>query len=136
MRIYTLHLPPPYTASDPCPVAVREGFNLWAFLFTALWALWHRMWLEALVLVLVALALSGFAALFGAGETVSAILSLVFMLLVGFHANDWRRAALGRRGYREQGVAAAEDEDAAIRRHADREAARNAGRETMPGITG
>ena len=44
---------------------------------------------------------------------------LAYGLIIGFGANDWRRAGLARRGWRQAGVVAAIDADAALRRHYD-----------------
>lgn len=120
MHVYTIHLPPPYAASrDRLPVAVREGFNLWAFLFTGLWAFTRRMWLEGVVLLLVGMALGFLLERTGLPEGAASVVSIAYMYLVGCHANDWRRGALARRGWREDGVVVAEDADAALRRHGD-----------------
>jgi Protein of unknown function (DUF2628) len=48
MPIYTVH--EPTGALDPVERGdgtrfVREGFNVWAFLFGPLFLLWHRLWL-------------------------------------------------------------------------------------------
>jgi hypothetical protein len=47
MRYYTVLLKP----GEPPETArfVRDGFHLWAFVFTVLWALWRGLWLAALL---------------------------------------------------------------------------------------
>ena len=57
MSVYTVH-EPPLRPSEAAPnperfVFVRDGFYFWAFLFSVLWMLWHRMWLILLVYVAV-----------------------------------------------------------------------------------
>ena len=51
MRFYTVHILP----GDPDPgdsiVLVEEGFCWPAFLLSPLWALWHRLWLVAAILL-------------------------------------------------------------------------------------
>ena len=114
MRIYTVHRR--HDGGRPDFVLVKEGFCWPAFILALPWALWHRMWLTVLWLVAV-LAIAGalgvFLGLDVLGETA---LSLGIALLVGFFANDWRRWSLERRGYANEGVVAAENEDAALRR--------------------
>lgn len=99
MKLYTVHIKPGAASAYERPVFVREGFNFYAFILTMFWAFYHRLWLPA---VLIFLANVGFAFLikaqwFGA-EGVGA-LQLGMNILIGFHANDWLRAKLMKRGY-------------------------------------
>ena len=119
MRIYTIHLPPRFGPLDADPVTVKEGFNWAAAIFTVLWALWHRMWLVAIGLLAASAAIGGAAAVLGLGPESKAALSLGYAVLVGFHANDWRRRSLGRRDYEDAGIVAAPRADAALRRFGD-----------------
>ncbi len=119
LRVYSIHLPPPYSGKDQEPEALREGFNIPAFLLTALWALAHRMWLRAALLPALAAALAGFGYLLGLDPPGQAIVALAFMVWVGAEANDWRRDALARRGWRDGGVITAEGADTAMRRYWD-----------------
>ncbi len=119
MRVYTVHLPPPSSRPDTAPVAIREGFSLWALLFTGLWALYHRMWLIGIAL------LAGLAALVagleaaGIPELPEAVVVLAAVAWVGASAHDWRRWHLARKGWKEAAVIAAPDRDAALRRYLD-----------------
>lgn len=119
LRIYTIHLPPLYSAGEAEPEVVREGFSVPAFLLTALWAYAHRMWVRGTVLLAVIAVLAGFVRLIGLDPAGFAILLLAFMIWVGMEAGDWYRESLDRRGWREAGVIAAESADGALRRHAD-----------------
>ena len=119
LRVYSIHLPPPYSGKDQEPEALREGFNIPAFLLTALWALAHRMWLPAALLSAIAAALAGTGYLLGLDSAGQAIVALAFMIWAGTEGNDWRRDALARRGWRDGGVITAESADAAIRRYWD-----------------
>ena len=67
MRVYTVHLRRHGLMPERDLVLVREGFSWWAFLFTSLWALWHRMWWEALGLFAIVLG-AGFVAEYFLGE--------------------------------------------------------------------
>lgn len=98
-------------ASRRPPVLVREGFSWLAFLFGLPWLLWHRLWLAALLYVVLALAI---AALLPGGP--GFVAGLALQVLLGAHANDLRRRRLARRGYVEAGVVAARNIDGAIAR--------------------
>lgn len=114
MRIYTVHYRP--AAADDDLVLVKEGFCWPAFLFTTLWALWHRLWVVALGLAAVTAGIGVGGALLGLGPIADAALSLGATLLVGFVANDLRRWTLMRRGFSDEGVVVGDGEDSALRR--------------------
>lgn len=119
LRLYSIHLPPPYSAPGREPEVLREGFNFIAFLLTLLWALANRLWIRAAVLAVIFGVLYGLGALAGLNATGEAIVTLAVMAWTGMEANDWLRAGLTRRGWREDGVIAAENQDAALRRYGD-----------------
>lgn len=123
MRIYTVHIDPTSADDDQGVVLIREGFSWGAALFTVLWALWRGLWGWAAILLAAAVALDFAAAWLGLGAIGVAAIQITFMLLVGFHGNDWRRARLMRRGYLFAGVVSGRDMSAAERRFFDREAA-------------
>ena len=103
LRIYTVHEKhdPAAAAGYPeaYPVLVREGFSWMAALFTFVWAIFHGLWREAVVLFVIGMAI-GFLV---DGLNVSAPFELAvtvgYLALVGFSAEDWRRARLARQGY-------------------------------------
>ncbi len=113
MRVYTAHRRDAGLFEPPDLVLVKEGFCWPAFLFGFLWALWHRMWLTALLLFLAEALLAVVAAALGLATMAQIALSAGFMLFVGFGANDWRRRSLRRRGFEEGPVLVAEGPDAA-----------------------
>ena len=107
MHIYTIHehLDTPPGERDPHAVFVREGFSLFALIFSILWFLFHRMWREA-ILITVVIAMI-FLVIQG-GDIVDftgTALRGVFGLAVALFAHDMQRAALVRKGFREVGVA-------------------------------
>ncbi len=118
-KIYSIHLPPPYSARGAEPEAVKEGFCFVAFLLNVIWALANRLWVQAAILFGLMAVLSGIGALIGLNVLGQAILILAVMAWAGMEGNDWHRAVLNRRGWREAGVIAAESEDAALRRFGD-----------------
>ena len=119
MRIYTVHDRPGSVGAGPDAMAVKEGFNWPAFAFTGFWALWHRLWRVFVIMMAVFAALQGAVYFAGPDPVTAAAAGLAYGLIIGFGANDWRRAGLARRGWRQAGVVAAIDADAALRRHYD-----------------
>lgn len=51
MRVYTVHVRTPAERLDRDIHLVKEGFSWPAFFFSAVWALWVRLWLVAVVLI-------------------------------------------------------------------------------------
>jgi Protein of unknown function (DUF2628) len=88
---------------------VREGFSWVALLVPLVWLLYHRMWIEFVVLILVYV---GLQLAFGGdaqGQALTAWAVLAISVLFAFEANDLRTASLERRGYRLAGVASGRD---------------------------
>ena len=103
MRIYTVHrwtaasspsgaggarhlvVGQPHAAREDMVELVPEGFSWWAAILGPLWALWHRLWLFALVLIAAEFAIAVADDLIGDWSMVPGI---AIALLVGFHAHD------------------------------------------------
>ena len=119
MRLYTVHIPVGGRIPGEEPILLKEGFCWPAFFFSFLWALWHRLWLVALLLVLASAALEAVMSQFGANDTLRGAVTLGVAVFVGATANDWRRRGLAKKGYRLTDIVAAGDEDAACRRWGD-----------------
>ena len=120
MRLYTVHILP----GDPDPgetsVLVREGFCWPAFLLSPLWALWHRLWLVAVLFLGVEAAVSGAAYLLDPDPISHGAAILGVAVLIGHFANDLRRWSLDRRGYRLDRVVSGAGHDEALGRYFDR----------------
>jgi hypothetical protein len=112
MRVYTVH-EPPASSGAAGPVLVREGFSWAALLFGPLWALAHRLWLEALAWFLLVLLAGLLSPWFGPW----AAIGLQFLLAA--EARNLRRWALRRRGWTEAAVVAAPTEPLATQRLLD-----------------
>ncbi len=102
MRVYTVHVRRDATPGDASAfdeaILVRDGFTFPAFLFTALWFFFHRLWIAGLGVLLAviafgflidALALAPLAA-FGA--------HLLLASLIGLEASSLRRWTYARNG--------------------------------------
>lgn len=99
MKVYTVHLRREGLDPDRDLVVVKEGFCWPAFLFTGLWALWHRLWLAAITIIALSAACSMIAKWLGADSLVQGTLGLAVSVLIGFAANDLRRRRLERQGF-------------------------------------
>jgi hypothetical protein len=120
MAVYNVHQPPlrkGENTPDPARFAfVRDGFYVWAFVFSLLWMLRHRLWLVAALFVILTVVIE--IGLRYAGVT-SGWRSFVFVaiaFLVGLEGATLRRWTLKLRGYTNVGVVVADDEDEAERR--------------------
>jgi hypothetical protein len=102
-------------------VLVKEGFSWPAFFFAFLWAVWHRLWVAALVFALAELVLN--AAMFFAAPNPPAhlALSLALAAVIGHVANDFRRKKLDAQGFAFAGVVTGDDDDTALRRFLESE---------------
>lgn len=118
-KVYTIHLPPPYSAQGAEPEALKEGFSFAAFLLNVIWALVLRLWVWAAILFALIFVICAVGALIGLNAVGQGILVLAVMVWAGMEGNDWHRDSLAGRGWREAGIIAAENEDAALRRFGD-----------------
>lgn len=120
MKIYTVHAKPDNKGSYEKPILLREGFNIYAFLFTFLWALYHRLWLVAAVIFCVNTAFVFLNEMHYLSPAHTSIIQLAVNILIGFHANDWLRSALTRRGYIMADIAASDSQLRAEQRYFER----------------
>lgn len=120
MRTYDVFLRPGRPAEDPDLILVREGFSWLALFFPVIWLIWHRVWRGLIAYLAVGALVGVVVGLADAGGAVEGLAAAGFAVLTGLEAQDWRRAALLRQGYREVGVVRAPDEDSALARFLDR----------------
>lgn len=118
MASYVVMVPPGGAAAAPeeRARAVRDGFAVFAFLAPLLWFLWHRMWIEALATLVVAVGL-GLLSRVDAVSAALPVISLAVSALFGLEAQTLRMAALRRRGWRSWGVVEAGSRDEAEARY-------------------
>ncbi len=111
---YVVMQPPGDTGSERTRF-VRDGFVVWALVFSFLWLAWHRLWVEALVVFALALLVGVLGETTGWGAALAPAVSLV-SLYVALEAGALRVAGLERRGWTQAGVVdAANPEEAEIR---------------------
>jgi len=123
MSVYTVHEPPLRAADarpDPEQFAfVREGFSVWAFLFAALWMLWHRMWLVLLIYLVVAAGLETALYYAGVSGLLLGLIAVLVSLLIGVEASTLQRFTLTRGGWKNVGVVSGDSLEVAERRFFD-----------------
>ena len=118
MRIYLVHISTKVDERKQMPIILRDGFSCPAFLFTAVWAVWHKLWKQALMIILIWVAGGSFLYYLGAADFLYFLAFLGFALMVGFIANDFLSKALCRRGFQLVGLVAAKNSEFAFRRWA------------------
>ena len=98
-------------------VVIKDGFSLIAFIAPLIWFLWHRMWLEALGVLVISAVLGGLSMIPGL-EVVPA-LGILVAFFIGMEARNLRINALLRSGWKEWGVVVAASQDEAELRYMD-----------------
>lgn len=98
---------------------IKDGFAVIAFIAPLIWFLWHRMWREALG-VLVISAVLGSISMVPGFEIVPAI-GILVSLFIGMEARNLRINSLLRGGWREWGVVVAASQEEAELRYLDEE---------------
>ena len=96
-------------------IAIKHGFSWPGFFFGSFWALFHRLWLAALLLFVgVSIAIPVLSMIFHSTLQTWVLLWLAIWVFVGFAGNDWRRVNLPKRGFTYVGTEQADTPDAAI----------------------
>jgi len=122
MPVFTVHMPfvgaGQKGAADQS-VFVRDGFHFWAFVFGPLWMLWHRLWLAAIVYLVVIVGLEFALSHLHVDRGTRWLVMAIIAFLVGFEATSLWRWARSRGRWREVGVVVASNRENAERRFFD-----------------
>ena len=118
MKIYIVHMSTKRNELKQIPIILRDGFSFPAFVFTAVWAVWHKLWTLAVVIILIWIGGGSFLHYFGADEFVYFFVFSGFALMLGYLANDFLSKALCRQGFQPVGLVAAKNLELAFRRWA------------------
>lgn len=116
LRTYTIHLPEGALRGDAGALddatIVADGFSWPAFAFTVLWFLWHRLWLAALLVVVLLAGLAGAGRFLGMSVVAAVAISFLACVLIGLEASSLRRWTYARAGRpaRDAVVASSRDE--------------------------
>lgn len=117
MHVYTVHLPAQARPGDAeafeKAVLVRDGFHVWAFLFTAFWFLYHRLWLAAIG-VFVALSVFGLVVdRLALAPWAGLAAHVLASTLIGLEASSLKRWTCGRNGFAMVDIVSGADEEEA-----------------------
>ena len=123
MSVYTVYEPPLRAAESEPDLErfafVRDGFSVWAFLFAALWMLFHRMWLVFVAYVLVAAGLEAVLHFANVSSGLIALIELLLALLIGIESGTLRRFTLTHKGWKDVGAVSGRNLEEAERRFFD-----------------
>lgn len=97
MKLYTVFIPQRPIAGEP--LFIKEGFNLYAFIFGIFWALYHRLWKLSLLIAAFNLMLIYMSRYHLFAPASLALMQFTFQLIIGYYGNDWWRNKLLARGY-------------------------------------
>lgn len=111
MALFTV-LEPPHGEIDKVTF-VKEGFAPGALVFTALWAIWHRMWVVAAILFALLVAISLSVSLGGLDPAMASLFEIAVGVIFGFEARRLWIMSLERSGYRQTGLIEASNQEAA-----------------------
>jgi hypothetical protein len=87
-------------SGDPNLVAVPSRFSWGAFLFQALWALYHKAWLTALVLLIVGMLVPLAGEVVGLAPGSMVVLQIALAVIMALGANEIRIGELHLRRFR------------------------------------
>lgn len=125
MAVYTVHVRTKNDGADlrAAPerlVFVRDGFYVWAVLLSALWLIWHRLWLALIGYLVLTAALEAAMWALGTGSFSQLVVMTIIALLLGLEAGSLRRWKLSRGKWRQFDIVVADSEEAAERRFFER----------------
>lgn len=118
MASFVIMEPPVKTGTNAAErtLFVRDSFSFLALVMPLFWLLFHRLWFEAALILVVSVALGMAGQYWNIPGTVTVLMFLV-SLLVALEGANWRLAALRRRGYTDKGVIDADDRQEAETRY-------------------
>jgi hypothetical protein len=99
MRVYSVHLNPRGKKIYENAMFISENFNIFAFLFTGIWALTNRLWLAGVIILVVQYGILIVAKYFGVSIIGGVIIDLGIRFLLGLCGNDLWRTNLAIKGY-------------------------------------
>lgn len=83
-------------------IMIKEGFSWKAFFFNTVWFIYHRMWKEIAILLLIGITFSFVAKLSSDFDKVTMQIALFFM--VALNANNWLCEKIKNKGYEFAGI--------------------------------
>lgn len=107
MASYVVMRPAGEGDAEARTVLIRDGFSVWAFVIPLVWFLWHRLWIETILIIAATVLLAALDKATNFGDWSMTGLSLLVSLLAGLEGNNRRIEKLRRKGYAEAGVVVA-----------------------------
>jgi hypothetical protein len=83
-------------------ILLKEGFSFPAFIFSELWFLYHRMWREALALIIINCAFVYLGKIYSDFDQF--FLEISFLTIIALNANYWLCETLLRKNYEFAGL--------------------------------
>jgi hypothetical protein len=120
MRIYSIYLNPKAKKIYENAILVSENFNIIAFFFTGFWALFNRMLIVGIGLLVAQYGTLIFAKYCGVSTGGGIIIDLGIRFLIGLCSNDLLRLHYGNKGYVLSDVVVAHNDLEAFHRYYDR----------------
>jgi hypothetical protein len=87
----------------------RDGFSFLAFFLAPIWLLWHWLWVEAVAVIAISLAIAALERV-GGLAVAAPLLSLLVSFFIGLEGSAMRIARWQRRGWRVAAVIDADSE--------------------------
>ncbi len=116
MRLYNALIKKDQNNKIEDVVLLEEGFSFMAFLFSGLWFLFHKMWLNAAVIFAINYVLQSLGEAGALSKLDLMFLEFSFLIIIAYNANHWFSEYLLRRGYQISGfVLAANKAEARIK---------------------
>lgn len=97
MIFYTVHLKKGDSPENS--VFIKEGFNWYDFFFGMLWAGYNRIWNLTLIHFLVFIGIALILQFNILSTFVVNLISLFISIAIAFHANDFYRKSIAKKGY-------------------------------------
>ena len=97
MDFYTIHIKNGNKNEEP--IAIKEGFNWYSLIFNFFWPIYNRIWLLAVVYVVIQIIYAMTQSFLIDTINIKVIVLFTYILLA-FHANDFYRHSLKLKGYK------------------------------------
>ncbi|MDA0368175.1 MAG: DUF2628 domain-containing protein [Proteobacteria bacterium] len=100
MRVYSVYQSPTAGGDDDL-IFIKDGFCWPALVLPLIWPLWRGLWLVALVVVGILVAVSTVVEAGLLAPLTGTVIEVAVALILGFEGNNLRRWVKSRRGWRE-----------------------------------
>ena len=109
MKIFSIYLRSNHQDKIDDLKVIKSGFSFYAFIFGALWFLYHKMWFEFAFLFAINLLLMSFSSNISSFDFV--IIELVLSFFIGLNANYWYCLKLAKNKYNLFNIIMAKNKD-------------------------